>query len=335
MPEAASDPRIDRVLTRLVEQGVVGSADGATVVELSGGVSADVFALTVGSRRLVVKWALPRLRVAQEWLSSPSRIVVEADATSYARTIRPENAPEIVDVDRLNLVIVMTAAPPEMGNWKSSLLNGSIDAGVGRSLGSALADWHSASSSDPDAFRRFGDRRYFVELRVAPFFKRVGGVHRDLQAVIDGIVDRMMERSICLVHGDFSPKNVLVNEGSFWVLDWEIAHIGDPTFDLAFLVSHLACKAIHRPAQAHLYESCARSFLDAYAERSFLDADHHDLVPQAGCLLLARVDGKSPVDYFDAAQTQRARALGRRLLVEGTTDLAALWHHLEVDCQAD
>jgi 5-methylthioribose kinase len=329
MPDAPSDPRIDRVLTRLVEQGVVGSADGATVVELSGGVSADVFALTVDGRRLVVKWALPRLRVAQEWLSSPSRIVVEAEATSYARTVRPENAPEIVDVDDLNLVIVMTAAAPEMVNWKSALLDGNIDPEVGRSLGSALADWHSASSSDPDALRRFCDRRYFVELRVSPFFKRVGEVHRDLEAVIDLIVDRMMKRSICLVHGDFSPKNVLVSEGSFWVLDWEIAHIGDPTFDLAFLVSHLVCKAIHRPGEAHLYETCARSFLDAYAERSILGADHHDLVPQAACLLLARVDGKSPVDYFDAGQANRARALGRRLLVEGATDLAALWRHPE------
>jgi 5-methylthioribose kinase len=329
LPDALKDPRIDRVLTRLVEQGVVASADGATIVELSGGVSADVFALTVGGRHLVVKWALPRLRVAQEWLSSPTRIVVEADATSYARTVRPENAPEIVDVDDLNLVIVMTAAAPEMGNWKSALLDGTVDPEVGRSLGSALADWHSVSSSDPDAFRRFGDRRYFVELRVAPFFKRIGEVHQDLEEVIDRVVDRMTERSICLVHGDFSPKNVLVSEGSFWVLDWEIAHIGDPTFDLAFLVSHLVCKAIHRPAEAHLYEACARSFLDAYAERSILGADHDDLVPQAACLLLARVDGKSPVDYFDAGQARQTRSLGRRLIAGRATDFAALWHHLE------
>jgi len=321
----AGDLQIDGLLDRLVQRGVIPPDAEVTVEPFVGGVSAEVLALSFGDRRLVVKRALARLRVAQEWLSSPGRVLVEADAMRFAHRIRPDNVPEIIDVDEETLVIVMTAAGPEMRNWKSELLGGVTDPTLGRSLGTALADWHSASSADQDVLRRFADRRHFSDLRVAPFFQTVAQVHRDLAARIGAVVDRMMGRSVCLVHGDFSPKNVLVAGGSFWVLDWEIAHIGDPTFDLAFLVSHLACKAIHRPADAARYRACAEAFLASYFDRSSVAVDTGDLVFQVGCLLLARVDGKSPVDYFDPIDRDVARALGRKVLSGDVTDLADLW----------
>jgi len=244
---------------------------------------------------------------------------------AFARRIRPGNVPEIIDVDDERLVIVMTAAPPGMQNWKARLLEGIIDPTIGAALGAALADWHTKSSSDPAVLSRFGDRTHFFDLRVAPFLQRVAEVHQDLATKIGDVIDRMMARSICLVHGDFSPKNVLVDQGSFWVLDWEIAHIGDPTFDLAFLVSHLACKAIHRPSDAARYHACADAFLATYFDRSGVGVEKHDLVCQIGGLLLARVDGKSPVDYFDPLERDTARTLGRRVLVEDNADLADLW----------
>lgn len=319
------DPLVDSLLARLVERRVVPTDAGVTVERLAGGVSADVFAVSFGDQRLVVKQALPRLRVAQEWLSSPARVIVEADAIAFARGIRPSNVPQIIDVDNERLVIVMTAAPPDMENWKSRLLEGIIDPTIGGSLGAALADWHSHSCSDPAVLSRFGDRTHFWELRGSPFLQRVAEVHRDLATKIGAVIDRMMGRSICLVHGDFSPKNVLVDKDSFWVLDWEIAHIGDPTFDLAFLVTHLVCKAIHRPSDVAGYRACADAFLAAYSDRSAVGVDNDDLVAQVGCLLLARVDGKSPVDYFDPVARDVARTLGRRVLVGGVFDLAELW----------
>jgi 5-methylthioribose kinase len=321
----SEDPLVDGLLARLVERRVVPSEAMLRVEALGGGVSADVFAVSFGDQRLVVKHALPRLRVAQEWLSSPTRVLVEADAMAFARRIRPSNVPEIIDVDDERLVIVMTAAPPGMENWKARLLEGIIDPTVGAALGAALADWHTKSSSDPAVWSRFGDRTHFFDLRVAPFLQRVAEVHQDLATKIGDVIGRMMARSICLVHGDFSPKNVLVDKGSFWVLDWEIAHIGDPTFDLAFLVSHLVCKAIHRPYDAARYHACADAFLATYFDRSGVGVDKDDLVCQVGGLLLARVDGKSPVDYFDPLERDAARTLGRRVLVEDNADLADLW----------
>jgi 5-methylthioribose kinase len=263
--------------------------------------------------------------VAQEWLSSPARAVVEADAIAFAGRIRPGNVPTIVDVDDECNVIVMTAAPSDMKNWKAKLMDGDIDPAIGVSLGAALADWHSKSASDRAVLNRFRDRVYFFELRVSPFFERVAEVHTDLATKIGAVIERMTSRSVCLVHGDFSPKNVLVGNGSFWVLDWEIAHVGDPAFDLAFLVSHLACKAIRRPQDAAGYQACADAFLATYFAESEVAVDQDDLVGQVGCLLLARADGKSPADYFDETNKALARTLGRRVLEGDITDLDALW----------
>jgi aminoglycoside phosphotransferase (APT) family kinase protein len=316
---------IDRVLDRLTRRGVVEPEQAVTVEVLQGGVSADVLALSVGDRRMVVKRALPRLRVAQEWLASPARVIVEADAIAFAGRVRPGNVPEIIDVDADSLVIVMTAAPPGMVNWRTELLVGIVDATLPARLGAALADWHSASGSDQGVRTRFADRTHFFDLRVSAFLQRIAEVHPDLGPTVGRVIDRMMSRTVCLVHGDFSPKNVLANAGSFWVLDWEIAHIGDPTFDLAFLLSHLACKAIHRPDAAADYRACAETFLATYLGRSSVEVDQGDLVRQAGCLLLARVDGKSPVDYFTPAEQHSARAVARRVLLRDLADPADLW----------
>jgi Ser/Thr protein kinase RdoA (MazF antagonist) len=252
-------------------------------------------------------------------------VLREAEALSLAREIRPDNVPAIVDLDEGHLILTIEAAPPEMVNWKVELLAGSVDVAVGRLLGAALADWHTQSSNDQRALEPFADGTNFFELRISPFFHRVAEVHRDLERAIGEVATRLASRSQCLVHGDFSPKNVLVGGSRFWVIDWETAHRGDPTFDVAFLVSHLVCKAIHRPEHADAYRACSAAFVDAYLGRSSLPIDPAELVLQLGCLVLARVDGTSPVDYFDDDERGKARALARRVLRERPADLTSVW----------
>jgi aminoglycoside phosphotransferase (APT) family kinase protein len=316
----------EQVVARLVERKVI--AGRVEVERLPGGVSADVFLITAGEERVVAKRALARLRVAQEWRSSPLRVLREAEAMTFARKIRPDNVPEVLDVDTDRLVVTIRAAPADVRNWKAELLAGQAgDPLLPNALGHALADWHSASCQHPAELARFADTTNFFELRISPFFYRVAEVHEDLAGAIGDVVSRMSERSRCLVHGDFSPKNVVHDASGFWVLDWETAHRGDPTFDLAFLVSHLVCKALHRPPDAGVYRADADAFIDAYFDRSILDIDATDLVAQIGCLVLARVDGKSPVDYLDHAQQDAARAFARSVLL-GRPSLASIWSML-------
>ena len=78
------------------------------------------------------------------------------------------------------------------------------------------------------------------------------------------------------------------------MIDWEIVHRGDPAFDVAFLLNHLLLKTIHRPASRNDYEACGAAFLDAYGQ----DLDLAYVLGLVGCLMLARVDGKSPAEYL-------------------------------------
>ncbi len=316
---------LDALVGRLVERGVLESADGVTTVVLSGGVSADVVVVRGARRSVVAKRALPHLRVAQDWSSSPERVIVEAAALEWAHRVRPHNVPAVIDLDEERLVLTLECAPEGASNWKRALLAGSIEPAIGRSLGEALADWHTKSAHDPVVLERFARHNHFFDLRIAPFFLATAKVHAELADAIHDVVARMEARRICLVHGDFSPKNVLFGPDWHWVLDWETAHCGDPTFDLAFLLSHLLCKAVHRPVDAARYRVCADAFLSAYAEHSPLAIDRGELGRQIGCLLLARVDGKSPVDYLDSEARARVRTIGRRAVTLGSLEVGVLW----------
>lgn len=324
-PGSRVDPELTPTVTRLVERGVLPADDHVSAQPLTGGVSSVVVRLAAGDTAVVVKRALPRLRVAADWRSAPDRVLGEAYAMQRAHALLPERVPRILDIDQERLVIAMEAAPEDWGNWKLALLAGSADPGVAASLGGALAAWHSASAADPTVLAEFADRRHFFDLRISPFFLRVAQAHPDLATPIDAVVERVWARQDVLVHGDFSPKNVLTGEPGLWVLDWETAHTGDPTFDVAFLLSHLLCKAVHRPGSNAAYRSCADAFTDAYAAGSSVPIDEEGLGRLVGCLVLARVDGTSPVDYLEESGRQRARALGTGALLEDGVGVSDLW----------
>src|SRR5699024_9790070 len=134
--------------------------------------------------------------------------------------------------------------------------------------------------------------------------------------LVGDVISSMAARRDCLVHGDLSPKNVLVGDGRVWIIDFEVAHRGEPRFDLAFLLCHLLLKSVHQPARATAHAAAARAFVDAY--RSVPDAPGGivDAVLSAhvGCLLLARVFGKSPAEYLTETDRRRVAALGTGML---------------------
>lgn len=121
------------------------------------------------------------------------------------------------------------------------------------------ATWHR------EEYRALDDRELFEQLRLDPYLVTCQARRPEHADALQRVLDRLRGRRDCLVHGDFSPKNVLVGEGGLWVLDHEVGHIGDPQFDLAFMLSHLVLKAVHRPDRAAAYRACGEAFLGAYA----------------------------------------------------------------------
>lgn len=294
---------------------------------LGGGVSNVVLLVEAGADRFVVKQPRARLLVEDEWLATAERVVNEATALRWAEERTPEAVPPVVDLDEQAHILVMEAAPPSWQAWKDLLLAGVVDPAIGERLGAVLGTWHRQSSIDTARLAPLGDLEAFVQLRIDPFHRTVASRHPELAGTIEAAAGALLDGSSprCFVHGDFSPKNVLVGTDGLWVIDFEVGHLGNPVFDLAFLTTHLLLKALHRPGDAANYRACARAFLDRHGQLAGADLVPSDesLAIQVGCLLLARVDGKSPAEYLTAAERVDARNLGLRLLHEPVHPLAA------------
>jgi 5-methylthioribose kinase len=292
------------------------------VTELGGGVSNVVLGVESAELSCVVKQSLPRLRVVEEWLAKRERAVTEARALTLAASLVPGSVPRVLDLDADRYAFTIERAPASWRNWKDDLLSGVADATVAGRVATLLATWH-AGTRDAAAAEAFADREGFEQLRIDPYYRAVAHAHPDLAATVEHHVEQLLRPGRCVVHGDYSPKNVLVGDGALWIIDFEVAHFGDPAFDLAFMLNHLFLKALHAPEAADGYLRCAEVFWDTYAAGvpGSLEPDAAATLGQVGCLMVARVDGKSPAEYLGARERERARSLGRRLLTEAPQSL--------------
>jgi Ser/Thr protein kinase RdoA (MazF antagonist) len=169
--------------------------------------------------------------------------------------------------------------------------------------------FHNPSWSD-----RFGDQSCFDELRLDPYYRFTASRHPDLADRFHDRIAAVRRNACALVHGDFSPKNFLVFSGRVMLIDFEVIHYGDPAFDSGFLLNHLLLKSVHRPEWAHLYQQAALAFWRTLA--SPVESFERETIAHLGCLMLARVDGKSPAEYLTEAGRSRVRQLARSLLLQ-------------------
>jgi aminoglycoside phosphotransferase (APT) family kinase protein len=329
-------PRLtaDSVLDYLAEKGVV-TKHSASVETVEGGVSSDVFFVESPGGSWVVKQALTRLKVAQVWDASPARILTEAAALRLAGRLLPGSVPPVALVDADRFVLVEERAPRRFGDWRTELLGGGTQRSVltAARLGEVLATLHCLTFGDATLFRDFGDIESFIALRIDPFHKTVAERLPDLAEGLMELADQLIDCRVCLVHGDFSPKNVLADGADLWVIDWEVAHVGNPIFDVAFLLAHLVCKTSHAPQSAERYRDCAQRFLTSYNNhiRGELRPDPSGLIQHTAAVVLARTDGKSPAAYLSAAQRDTARRPAVGWLTQpptGAEVIQQLWRDL-------
>jgi 5-methylthioribose kinase len=302
------------VVEHLRRRGLLRDGQDATVNVLGGGVSNVVLRVGADGFDAVVKQALPRLRVAREWLADPGRTVTEGRALEVAARVDPSWVPRVLDVDEARCVLVLSGAPAGISDWKTQLLLGHVDVELAAALGAYLARLHRATdvatAADARRLAAFDRAESFAQLRVRPYFESVLEDHPAAGAVIMPAVREMQRRRRCLVHGDVSPKNVLAGDGVRWLIDFEVAHLGDPAFDVAFMTSHLALKAIHLPSRAVAMREAMRAFVRAYTDAAGLAAADEHLWGLTGALLVARVLGRSPAEYLDEPGRLLALDLG-------------------------
>lgn len=311
-----------------------GHLPAPSVTRFAGGVSGETYLVENSPARVVVKYALERLLVDAEWTAKPERAMTEAAAITLLHELTPGCTPQLYDADSEHNAIVMTAAPPEWLPWKSVLLGEEPDPTEGLSstagrLGEILGIWHCRTWHDPAIAAQFDDYEAFEQLRLMPFHRTVAERHPAVALRVTQCADELMSRRDCLVHGDFSPKNVLVGSDGLMVLDFEVAHVGAAVFDVAFLQCHLILKALHLPDSAAELADAASAFVGTY--RAAISTQPTSvgalnlLASHTACLLLARVDGLSPAAYLRASTANTVRSIALDVLSDSEPSVSELW----------
>jgi len=300
------------------------------VEALVGGVSSDIVRVDLCSGRVCVKRARERLRVAKDWRAPLSRNAYEVAWMKVVGRIAPRAVPQWLGEDRNAALFVMSYLPPEQYPlWKWQLRDGVIAPSVAQSLGKLLALIHGVTANDPAMESIFsGSSANFYALRLEPYFLTTAAAHPDCANELLALTLRTSTTRLALVHGDVSPKNILVGPDGPVLLDAEACCYGDPAFDVAFCMTHLLLKCVWRSAWCQCYLACfdelAATYLRYVTWESVRQIETRIamLVP---ALLLARVDGKSPVEYLETEeQKQMVRTVAKRLLLHSPCDLAEL-----------
>ncbi len=289
----------------LIRLGRIRPTDDVAVETLAGGVSNGVLLISPrDGTPFVLKQSRARLRTEADWFSRLDRVYREAEAQRALSQLLPPGAvPNVLWEDRENYCFAMEVIRPDHAVWKRQLLAGQVDHGTFVRAGELLGDMHSQTSGRSDLFTDANDDVVFYELRIDPFYRRIADVHPSIRSAVDALIEEMRRRRESLVHADFSPKNLLVHPDGLSLVDYETVHYGDPAFDLGFFFSHLWLKAVALTVARPQIIAGIEAAWTAYRQRltaSTLSGDALSIraVPHLAACLLARIDGKSPVDYL-------------------------------------
>jgi len=311
--------------------GIVSANQHVVLTPLAGGVSSDIYRATVPGGVICIKRALGRLNVAADWQVPVERNQYEVEWMRVAAGIVPGAVPAILGEDRQAGAFAMTWLPPdEYPVWKKLLADGEADTRTAAAVGDVLGRIHAATADRPDIAARFATDALFHAIRLDPYLATAANAHPDLSRQLLALVATTASTRRVLVHGDFSPKNILVGAQGPVVLDAECAWYGDPAFDLAFVLNHLLLKGVWRPDRRSDYLAMFAALCAAYRLRAAwepwtaLESRTAALLPG---LLLARVDGKSPVEYVTRDADKNAiRAFARAHLLRPVSSLTTLAH---------
>ncbi len=280
-------------------RGLFSPSSEITVEVLTGGVSNVVLALSGEGKNLVLKQALPELDVPTLWVADQRRATVEAQALKIYESITPISVPHLIDSDPERFTLVLERAPREVTNWKEDLLAGNIHPNVAGEVGSILGRWHRGTYAHTEILSQFQEDLLFEQLRINPFYRAIAKAHTAIAPRILDLIAELESDKSCLVHGDYSPKNILVMKNATpIILDFEVAHAGNPVFDLAFLLAHLLAKFefLENPALQAKITRSASLFLSEY-QKAF-QPPSSTLSWHVAAVALARVDGVSRVSYL-------------------------------------
>ncbi len=305
----------------------------------------------------MLKQPLAKFQSEAEWLVDIDRAKVERNALELCGNLLPPGSvPEVLWFDEANYVLALSCAPLDAVLWKKQLLTGYVSADAAQLAGTLLAILHSATRNEAEVAARYRDPKFFIQQRTDPYLAHLKNRYPDLAPTLDRVIRELLSAEACLIHGDFSPKNIVLvprtpddapapvlprkgrlhpdnplakgrapkpkkfDLARLLLLDFEVCFYGHPGFDIATLINHLLLKSFHHGARGGGNWRPTMIAIDAFWQTYLHTADQGlaALVERSaghmlGALLLARIDGKSPVEYItDEAAKERVRSTARR-----------------------
>ena len=326
------------ILDALSRGGLVATTETPAFTALTGGVSSDIWRVDLKTGPVCVKRALAKLKVADDWEAPVSRNAYEVAWMQAAQAIVPGCTPEIILHDPDGGLFAM--AYLDAGGyplWKAQLRDGIANADDAAKVGTALGKIHAATSQDPSIPSRFATDDIFHAIRLEPYLLATGVRRPEVAGRLQELAEITAAHRLALVHGDISPKNILIGADGPVFLDAECAWYGDPAFDLAFCLNHLLLKCLWTPGARPGFKICFESLSHAYERESAAINDSAVMSRTAHLLpglLLGRIDGKSPVEYVtEDNERNLVRDFARQFLtmpVNHPIDISNAWQqHLD------
>ncbi len=269
---------------------------------LAGGVSCKSIWIESNREPLIIKQALSKLKTKADWYSDPRRLRIESEGLLWMNKYLPGFAPRQVFFDGQHFILGMEGVKEPNKNLKHILLKGDLPNHLIKKLGTLLGEIHRLGKGDEETKSVFNDRSYFINLRVEPYYEYSITKLPESKGFFESLISDTLNITETLVHGDFSPKNVLVKEDNLILLDYEVMHFGDPAFDVGFVLCHLLSKANYHGSSA--FVDAALMLWQNY--QSVIKAEHHGFESRCvrhllGCMI-ARVHGRSPLEYLSESQ---------------------------------
>ena len=328
-----SKTEICQALTRL---NLMDASENPVFSELTGGISSEIYKVDLEGKSYCIKSALPTLRSDPDWHVPVSRTEAEWEWLKLAKKIAKNIAPDPLGYDKQTNTLVMSYLEPELyPNWKDLLSHGIIDPNLAEATAERLVMVHNATAGDQNLSQRFSNDKIFYDIRLEAYFIATGRSVKVLTKLMNELVEMAADSKVALVHGDVSPKNILIGPNGPVFLDAECACYGEPAFDAAFCLTHFLLKCLWKPKWKNSYLKCHERFRETYfANAKWLNpTELEQRVTQLHLgMLIARVAGRSKVEYISDIETQElVKSFSTRHLIDQvatTGEVALLWDEI-------
>ncbi len=301
--------------------------------KITDGVSSDIWHVKTSTNEYCIKRALAKLTVKEDWFAPVDRSKFEVKYFHYCKKIEPNSFPKILGYDEKNFILAMEWFDnKKFIVWKKRLLEKSISLKDGKRIGKLLGIIHKFFYKKKKYKKIFLNDNTFYDIRIEPYLVFTSKFYPEFSEYYKTTIDLLKKNKSTVIHGDFSPKNILLGKNYPVILDAETACWGNPAFDLAFLNNHIILKSILNKEIFQNYLKLGKNILETYManfpivnNKKFIK---NFIILQA-LLILARVDGKSPVEYFKNKHKNLARNFAKNLLLNNSKNLNNFYQEWE------